>query len=131
MSQQIYLPLGEQHPIPYEFDADTMMVPRGQSSVLWELRDGNLTAAEAMIYLFLNHGSTWDSGATWSMSSPYLSKKLGVGMSRRYVRKSLANLSNKGWIQTIDENTHPDTSIGYDTISVIMKMYLSIGTTNR
>ena len=59
MSQQIYLPLGGQYSIPYEFEADTMLVPRGHSSVLWELRDGNLTAAEAMIYLCLNHGSTW------------------------------------------------------------------------
>ena len=102
MSQQIYLPLGGQYPIPYEFEADTLPVPRGQSSVLWELRDGNLTAAEAMIYLCLNHGSTWNSGATWSMSGPYLSKLLGAGMSRRYVRKTLASLNDKGWIQTID-----------------------------
>ena len=104
MSQQIYLPLSGAAPIPYEFDADTMQVPRGPSSVLWELRDGNLTAAEAMIYLFLNHGSTWNSGATWSMSSPYLSKKLGVGMSRRYVREILASLNKKIWIETIDED---------------------------
>ena len=104
MSQQIYLPLSGASPIPYEFDADTMQVPRGPSSVLWELRDGNLTAAEAMIYLFLNHGSTWNSGATWSMSSPYLSKKLGVGMSRRYVREILASLNKKIWIETIDED---------------------------
>ena len=103
MSQQIYLPLGGQYSIPYEFEADTMLVPRGHSSVLWELRDGNLTAAQAMIILFLNHGSTWDSGATWSMSGPYLSKKLG-GMSRRYVRDTLTHLDTKGWIKTIDEN---------------------------
>ena len=103
MSQQIYLPLGGQYSIPYEFEADTMLVPRGQSSVLWELRDGNLTAAQAMIILFLNHGSTWNSGATWSMSGPYLSKKLG-GMSRRYVRDTLTHLDTKGWIKTIDEN---------------------------
>ena len=103
MSQQIYLPLGGQYSIPYEFEADTMQVPRGHSSVLWELRDGNLTAAQAMILLFLNHGSTWDSGATWSMSGPYLSKKLG-GMSRRYVRDTLTHLDTKGWIKTIDEN---------------------------
>ena len=103
MSQQIYLPLGGQYTIPYEFEADTLQVPRGQSSVLWELRDGNLTAAQAMILLFLNHGSTWDSGATWSMSGPYLSKKLG-GMSRRYVRDTLTHLDTKGWIKTIDEN---------------------------
>ena len=49
MSQQIYLPLGDKYPIPYEYEADTMQVPRGKSSVLWELRDGNLTAAEALI----------------------------------------------------------------------------------
>ena len=103
MSQQIYLPLGGQYPIPYEFEADTLQVPRGHSSVLWELRDGNLTAAQAIVYLFLNHGSTWNSGATWSMSSPYLSKKLG-GMSRRYVRDTLTHLDTKGWIKTIDEN---------------------------
>ena len=103
MSQQIYLPLSGRYPIPYEFEADTMPVPRGHSSVLWELRDGNLTAAQAMICLFLNHGSTWNSGATWSMSSPYLSKKLG-GMSRRYVRDTLTHLDTKGWIKTIDEN---------------------------
>ena len=35
------------------------------------------------------------------MSGPYLSKFLGKGMSRRYVRKSLANLSDKGWIETV------------------------------
>ena len=103
MSQQIYLPLCGQHPIPYEFEADTMMVPRGQSSVLYELRDGNLTAAEALIHLCLNHGSTWNSGATWSMSGPYLSKILGTGMSRSYVVKTLASLNEKGWIETIDE----------------------------
>lgn len=101
-SQQIYLPLGGRYPIPYEFEADTMQVPRGQSSVLWELRDGNLTAAEALIYLCLNHGSTWNSGATWAMSGPYLSKLLGAGMSRWYVRKTLASLTDKGWIETID-----------------------------
>ena len=102
MTQQIYLPLGGKYPIPYEFEADTMPVPRGHTSVLWELRDGNLTAAEAMVILFLNHGSTWASGATWGMSSPYVSKKLGTGMSRRYTRDVLASITDKGWIKTID-----------------------------
>ena len=104
MSQQIYLPLGMQYPIPYEFEADTMQVPRGKSSVLWELRDGNLTSAEAIILLCLNHGSTWNSGDTWSMSGPYLSRILGKGMSRRYVRDILFNLADKSWIETIDKN---------------------------
>ena len=110
MSQQIYLPLGDKYPIPHEFEADTMQVPRGQYSVLSELEKGNLTSAQAIILLVLNHGSTWNSGATWSMSGPYLSKILGAGMSRRYVRDTLANLLDKGWIETIDEDNLNMTS---------------------
>ena len=102
MSQQIYLPFGGKYPIPYEFETDTMPVPRGHTSVLWELRDGNLTAAEAMIYLCMNHGSTWASGATWPLSGRYLSKLIGTGMSLRHVRSTFAKLSDKGWIETID-----------------------------
>ena len=103
MSQQIYLPLGGRYPIPYEFEADTMPVPRGHSSVLWELRDGNMTAAQAMIYLCMNHGSTWASGATWPLSARYLSDRLGKGMSHRHVRDTVAKLSDKNWIETIDD----------------------------
>ena len=109
MSQQIYLPLGGRYPIPYEFEADIMPVPRGETSVLWELRDGNLTAAEAMIILCMNHGSTWNSGATWSMSVRYLSELISPGMSRSYVQKTAASLNDKGWIETIDE----DNPLGY------------------
>ena len=101
MRQQIFLPLGGIHPIPYEFEADTMPVPRGQHSVLWELRDGRLTSAEAIILLCLNHGSTWNSGDTWSMSVRYLSDLLNPGMSRSYVHKTATSLNNKGWIETI------------------------------
>jgi len=104
MSQQIYIPLGDKYSIPYEFESDTMPVPRGQYSVFWELRDGNLAAAEAMIYLCLNHGSTWSSGATWPLSGRYLSKLIGTGMSLRHVRSTFAKLSDKGWIETIDED---------------------------
>ena len=104
MSQQIYIPLGGQYPIPYEFEADTMQVPRGQFSVLSELANGRLTSAEAIILLTMNHGSTWNSGATWAMSGRYLSKLLGSGMSHRYLRSTVSNLSDKGWIETIDED---------------------------
>lgn len=86
-----------------------MQVPRGQYSVLYELRNGNLTAAEAMIYLCLNHGSTWNSGATWIMSGDYLSKLLGTGMSRSYVAKNLTSLNAKGWIEKIG-NANPSGS---------------------
>lgn len=102
--QQIYIPLEGRYPIPYEFEADTLPVPRGQYSVLWALRDGDLTAAEAMVYLCLNHGSSWSSGTTWSMSTPYLSKILGTGMARSYAQKTLVSLKRKGWIKTVDEN---------------------------
>lgn len=102
MSQQIYIPFGDRYPIPYEFEADTMPVPRGHSSVLWELRDGNLTAAEAMVYLCLHHGSTWNSGVTWPFSLRYLSELLSPSMSHPYVVKTLASLKDKNWIQRID-----------------------------
>ena len=104
MSQQIYLPLSGQYSIPYEFEADTMLVPRGQSSVLYELRDGNLTAAQAIVYLCFNHGSSWNSGATWPLSVRYLSERLSPGMSHPYVHKIATSLNNKGWIETIDED---------------------------
>ena len=109
MSQQIYIPLGGHYPIPYEYEADCMQVPRGKYSVLWELRDGNITSAEAMILLTLNHGSTWNSGNTWGFSGQTLSKNLGKGMSRSYVVKVLASLTDKGWIQT----TNTDNPLGY------------------
>ena len=86
-----------------------MQVPRGQFSVLWSLEKGELTAAEAMIYLCLNHGSSWNSGATWCLSGPYLSKMLGTGMSRSYVQKTIAGLTDKGWI----EISNKDNPSGY------------------
>ena len=109
MSQQIYLPLGGQYPIPHEFEADTMPVPRGQFSVLSELEKGHVTNAEAMVYLCLNHGSSWNSGTTWSMSGPYLSKILGKGMTRQYAQTILAKLATKGWIKAVDK----DSPTGY------------------
>ena len=102
MSQQIYFPLGGSYPIPHEFEADTMQVPRGQFSVLSELAEGRLTSAEAIVYLCLNHGSTWNSGSTWSMSVRYVSELLSPGMSYPYVHKIATSLNNKGWIETID-----------------------------
>ena len=41
MSQQIYLPFGGQHLIPYEFDADTMQVPRCAGGPLERCFDGD------------------------------------------------------------------------------------------
>ena len=65
------------------------------------------------------------------MSSPYLSKKLGVRDVAEIREKILASLNKKGsGSRRLTKTTHQDTSTDCDTISVIMKMYLSIGTTN-
>ena len=99
-SKVLYPNAGELvYPIPYEFDERTMPVPRGPSSALSELAAGNLTSAEAMIYLFMNHGSTWLSGESWCLSTPRLAE-LGH-MSRRYVRGILDSLIEKGWIEIL------------------------------
>ena len=81
-----------------------MLVPRGKFTVLWALANGELTSAEAMLYLCLNHGSTWNSGATWCMSGTYLSEILGTGMSKRHALRILSSLADKGWIKTINTN---------------------------
>ena len=41
MRQQLYLPLGGVYPIPYEFEADTMPVPRGQFSIVETIKTSN------------------------------------------------------------------------------------------
>ena len=104
MNQQIYLQLDGKHPIPYAFEADRFPVPRGPFSILYALEHKKVTSAEAIVYLTLNHGSTYVSGETWCFSSPYLSEILGKGMSRRYVRKILASLESDGWIKTLAPN---------------------------
>ena len=86
-----------------------MQVPRGRYSVISELQKGNITAAQAMIYFTLNHGSTWNSGVTWSMSSPYLSKILGIGMSRSYAQKNIQELTEKKWIMAVDKENQDGT----------------------
>lgn len=104
VNQQIYLQLDGGYPIPYTFEADRFPVPRGPFSILHALEHKKVTSAEAVVYLTLNHGSTWVSGETWCFSSPYLSEILGKGMSRRYVRQSLASLESQGWIKKLAPN---------------------------
>lgn len=83
----------------FEFQADTMQVPCGEHSILSALRVGDVTAIEALVYLTLNHASTWDSGKTWRISGRELARSLGI--SNRYVRSALERLEAKGWISTI------------------------------
>ena len=85
----------------FQFQADTMQVPCGQHSILWALGQKEVTAAEAIVYLALNHGSSWNSGMTWCTPSRYLAGLLGPGMSVRYTRSVLKRLIEKGWIIAI------------------------------
>ena len=102
--QQIYIPFGGGYPIPYAFESDIFPVPRGPFSILHALENKQVTSAQAIVLLMLNHGSTWVSGETWCFSGPYLSEILGKGMSRRYVRGCLASLESDGWIEKLAPN---------------------------
>lgn len=98
---QIHLDLGlsEDTPIDvpqFKYQAETMQVPRGQYSILSALWHGDVTAAEALVYLALNHQSYWDSGLTWCIATRELSRSLG--MSVRYSRSVLEGLRAEGWI---------------------------------
>ena len=73
-----------------------MQVPYGRFSILSELWHGHVTAAEALVYLALNHQSYWDSGLTWYIATRELTRSLG--MKLRYCRWVLDNLEKKGWI---------------------------------
>ena len=104
MQTYFNLDLSEAGPIrapQYEFQADTMQVPCGQHSILWALGKKEVTAAEAIVYLALNHGSSWNSGMTWCMPGRYLARLLGARMSVRYTRSALDSLKEQGWILSI------------------------------
>ena len=104
MQTYLNLEVSEAGPIrapQYEFQADTMQVPCGQHSILWALGEKEVTAAEAIVYLALNHGSSWNSGMTWCTPGRYLAGLLGPGMSVRYTRSVLKRLIEKGWIIAI------------------------------
>ena len=104
MQTYLNLEVSEAGPIrapQYEFQSDTMQVPCGEHSILWALGEKEVTAAEAIVYLALNHGSSWNSGMTWCTPSRYLAGLLGPGMSVRYTRSVLKRLIEKGWIIAI------------------------------
>ena len=88
----------------FAFQADTMQVPCGADSMLSALQAGDVTAIEALVYLALNHASTWDSGKTWYISGRELARLLGI--SNWYVRAALKSLQEKGWISTISTSRH-------------------------
>lgn len=84
-------------PIPkFQFHETTMQVPCAEYSIFYALRKREVTAAEAIVYLSLNHGSSWDTGRAWYVSHRALAARLG--MSPRRVRSILKKLEKKGWI---------------------------------
>ena len=101
MQTYLNLDLSEAGPIrapQYEFQADTMQVPCGQHSILWALGKKEVTAAEAIVYLALNHGSSWNSGQTWIM--PQRPTADLIGISKAYVDKTIKRMKNR-WITAI------------------------------
>ena len=104
MQTYLNLEVSEGGPIrlpQFQFQADTMQVPCGQHSILWALGEKEVTAAEVIVYLALNHASSWNSGVTWCLPERALSRALGAGMSVRYTRSVLESLKEKGWISSI------------------------------
>ena len=80
----------------FKYQVETMQVPRGRFSILSALWHREVTSAEALVYLALNHRSYWNSGLTWGISAPGLSRS--VGLSLRYCRSVLVRLERKGWM---------------------------------
>lgn len=76
-----------------------MQVPCGPYSIFAALQNREVTAAEAIVYLSLNHGSSWNTGKAWYVSHRELARRLG--MSTRYVRSIFDKLQEKGWLTPI------------------------------
>ena len=98
---QTYLDLGLSEDTPmdvprFQYQEETMQVPRGRHSILSALWHGEVAAAEALVYLALNHQSYWDTGLTWCVATRELARSLGLSV--RYCRWLLENLREKRWI---------------------------------
>ena len=71
----------------FEYQETTMQVPFGVHSILSELFAGRMKPIEAIVFLQMNHHSTWANGKTYWISGRGLAKAIGV--SHRYIRKAL------------------------------------------
>ena len=90
--------------IPQTTAETTFQLPFGQSSALSELRLGNLKPVEALLSTVLNYRSNWDSGKTWKTSLQTLSDL--TGLSIRYIRDTLSNLTTGNWIKPLAIGTN-------------------------
>lgn len=77
---------------------DTMQVPCGEFSILSALEAGDVKAPEALLYLALNHGSSWNTGRTWVLPQRALAESLGI--SKTYADKIIHRLE-KRWVSPL------------------------------
>lgn len=77
----------------------TFQLPFGEHSHLSELRDGQISSADALLLCVLHYRSNWDNGKTWNTSHRTLSKL--TGMSVRYIRERLSDLMDSEWLENI------------------------------
>ena len=105
MQTYLNLELPEDSPVhapKFQFQESTMQVPIGDFSMLDELALGNEKAANAMVFLALNHASSWDSGKTWKMPIRTLAKQLGI--SKRYINDIIIRLKQR-WMLSVSSPT--------------------------
>ena len=85
----------------FEYQETTMQVPFGVHSILSELFAGRMKPIEAIVFLQLNHDSTWANGKTYWISGRGLAKAIGV--SHRYIREALGRLES--WLKVLKTGT--------------------------
>ena len=78
-----------------EYQESTLQLPFGEFSILSELKEGLVTAVEAIIALTLCYRSDWNSGLTWRTSTRKLAELLNL--SQRYIRSVLERAAK--WIE--------------------------------
>ena len=85
----------------FEYQETTMQVPFGVHSILSELFAGRMKPIEAIVFLQMNHHSTWANGKTYWISGRGLAKAIGV--SHRYIRETLGRLES--WLTVLKTGT--------------------------
>ena len=83
-----------------EYQESTLQLPFGEFSILSELKEGLVTAVEAIIALTLCYRSDWNSGLTWRTSTRKLAELLNL--SQRYIRSEIEKM-----VQWIERMTLP------------------------
>ncbi len=76
----------------FEYQETTMQVPFGVHTILSELFAGRMKPIDAIVFLQMNHHSTWANGKTYWISGRGLAKAIHV--SHRYIREVLKRLEN-------------------------------------